>query len=415
MSVLRVRRLLPALLPAALCAGEAEMPPGEVTPPNPPEIRVEVPVTYLVDKVIPAYGTHHYRPYRKDSDAEALYNEIRTFTADVEARIATGELHRLPLKLGRPVDPQGQPIAEAPMVPLERELLPEEEKLLSLLERLAVLDIEIPYPNHYEQWHFDNSWRDLERAAQGLRVTLDAEIYEHLELAHHSYKIYYQAKLRQAQHAYANRLLAADEQLSPSAAQQRAYQEVRTLDPYPAMNFTGDYAPVEIPPVGRGEATAAQIEVVRVPSVADIRRLRDEGLMPVEPEPEPEPGPQVVEEAPGADQPATADQAPADQPMVDDQVPADQPMDDQMPPADQSTAPDQPAPAQPQPDQPAAAQDPWSAPDQPVVDQPPSDPATDQPTDVLPPPDDPQPPADDPAPPADDPAPPPTMPDLPDL
>ena len=114
----------------------ADLPTMAPTPSNPP---AEGPSrTHLVDRVIPAYGTVHYRPYRMESRTEDLYNQVREFSADLEARVMGGGLALPPVSVEQPLDENGLPVVDAEPVYIPRARLPEEERLAELLGQVAI-------------------------------------------------------------------------------------------------------------------------------------------------------------------------------------------------------------------------------------------------------------------------------------
>jgi hypothetical protein len=117
----------------------------------------QVTPTSLVNQAIPTYGVVNQVPHYTDSRANALYLEIHQVLADVESSVMAGKIISPP-----PVDPQkikknevAQPSAAFGDV-----------RLKDLLSRLIELDARITYRTHVEQWHIDNSFSALARAAE---------------------------------------------------------------------------------------------------------------------------------------------------------------------------------------------------------------------------------------------------------
>ena len=262
---------LAALLPLGAAAA-ADLPPMQLEEPV-RQPAAKTLSTDLVDRVIPAYGTYHYQPYRKDSRLESLYNRIRLFTSVIDARVMSGELVRPPTKWVKPTDEQGRSYVDADLVPAERAPLPEELELLGLMEELAIFKASLPFPNHYEEWHLDNSWRDLNRSADLLRLGLNEDGYLNLEAQYHAWYAHYQQLLRLARAEYAIQLMET-EGLSSSQAMSRATQDIQQV-PYPKMRADASYPEITIPEIAKPTGRVA--------------------------EPEPEPLPEMVAEEPPAD------------------------------------------------------------------------------------------------------------------
>jgi len=298
-------------------SASVDLPPMAPITPQPPEPQQLVPSLpsqqALVDTVVPAYGTYHYRPYHKDSRVETLYHEIRHFVADLETRILSGQVHRPRRQYEITVNQDGLPEAAAD----PREPLPEEQQLLELFERLVVLKEQIPYPNHYEAWHFENSWRDIENAAAMLRLGLSDNAYMRLEELHQNWLTFYRQSMIKARADHAQALVD-DEGLSPGAALAQAEQEIVDIE-YPPMRLDGEYPEVVIPEIARKEPT---------------------------PEPEPEPEPERPTEEPddAPEAPAADDDAAPDEPEAPSEPKVRTPFDE----------PDSEPPAQPTPEAPAA-------------------------------------------------------------
>lgn len=269
--------VLGLLVPGALFG--VELPSMAPMTPNPPEPGPST--MHLVDQVIPAYGQAQYQPYRMASRLEDLYNQVRDFSAMVEARVMDGQLVLPPVTVEQPLDENGKPVIEAVPVVVPRSRLPEEERLVELFGLVAVARETIRFPNHKERWHLDNSWRDLDHAATLIRLGLPEANFLSLDSLHQNWLGHYQATLKREQNILANEILAGGALLVVEEAMLAAQGQIGSV-PYPEMSLDGIYPPVEIPPV----------------------------LPPAPPaEPEPEPEPEI--EAPMAPEPEAEPEAPA--------------------------------------------------------------------------------------------------------
>lgn len=150
--------VLSVLLVPALSLGAAEkMAP---TKSNPPPVGVSG--SYLIDKTIPAYGVLNQVPHYTDSRANTLYLEIHQALADVESQVMAGTVAT------KPVDEKKTKKGEAPPA------LIGDARINELLAKLVELDARITYRTYLEQWHIDNSFSDLGRAAELL--TLNGQV-----------------------------------------------------------------------------------------------------------------------------------------------------------------------------------------------------------------------------------------------
>lgn len=147
--------VLSVLLVPALALGAAEkMAP---TKSNPPPVGVSG--SFLVDKTIPAYGVLNQVPHYTDSRANTLYLEIHQVLAEVESQVMAGGV--APVKTdAKKKDAQPAPIGDA--------------RISELLAKLVELDARIVYRTYLEQWHIDNSFSNLGRAAELL--TLNGQV-----------------------------------------------------------------------------------------------------------------------------------------------------------------------------------------------------------------------------------------------
>lgn len=272
-----VRTILAAIAPIGFMAA-AELPPMAPTPARQPVAQAHN--VRLVDEVVPGYGTVNYRPARRDSRINHLYHEIDQYTANLDAQILDGSVHRIARTYDVSTDERGYPQAQ----PSEREPLPQELDLLALFERLSILREEIPYPNHYEEWHFDESWSKLRRSADALRLGLSEEGYLHLEEIHAAWVTYYHQSLAKAQAEYALQLV--DQGESPGSAMSAAREQVQDI-PYPKMSLDGQYPALVIPPVVPKSATPKPVPEPEPVSKPDLTPPEPE--VPAEPEPMPEP------------------------------------------------------------------------------------------------------------------------------
>lgn len=149
--------VLSVLLVPALTLGAAEkMAP---TKSNPPPVAVSG--SYLVDKTIPAYGVLNQVPHYTDSRANTLYLEIHQALADIESQVMAGSIATMP------TDKKAKK-GEAPAAPIG------DARINELLAKLVELDARITYRTYLEQWHIDNSFSDLGRAAELL--TLNGQV-----------------------------------------------------------------------------------------------------------------------------------------------------------------------------------------------------------------------------------------------
>lgn len=150
-------------------ANGSAMPKAQPTPSAPP-----VPGsrgTYLVDQTIPAYGTPNEVPYFADSRAKVLYLEIHNYLAGVESDVLGGA----PLPAPKPADKSGAQPAPAG----------DDAQITQYLAQLTSLDKALTYRNYAEQWHIDNSFSDLHRAADllHLRGTVNSVTINQLDAA----------------------------------------------------------------------------------------------------------------------------------------------------------------------------------------------------------------------------------------
>ncbi|MFW5699252.1 MAG: hypothetical protein ACOCYN_05280, partial [Planctomycetota bacterium] len=238
--------MLAGLAPWATVAAVDRV-PMEVPQSNPPPAEESSRSGRLIDQVVPSYGVYHMRPYRAESGAEALYYEAKTFTARVDAKVMAGELARPATAYEQPTDEDGRPIPDARPVLKEREPLSEEVEIARLLQRLAELREEIPFPNHYEQWHLDNTQRNLVRTAELLRLGLGDDRYLQLEQMHAAWRQHYLDLLKQARHQRAQELITLEE-MRPTEALLQAEREIPDV-PFPPMSLDGVYEPVDIPEI----------------------------------------------------------------------------------------------------------------------------------------------------------------------
>lgn len=228
-------RLACLALPAAVWA--VDLPPMAPTPGKPPPAHSADDM--LVDRVIPAYGVRHLKPYRAHSRAEPLYHRVTAFAARVDAGLAAGSL-RLPADgWVAPVDPQTRapvPGGVPELVPAP--LLPEEVELMRLTEELARLDARLVFPNHAEQWHLDAGFRDLARAGEGLSLALGTSRYQDLTAVHRAWMDHYQLLINQARRLRTIELMTVSVTQNPlptlEGSWARAVDEI-TAVPFPAM------------------------------------------------------------------------------------------------------------------------------------------------------------------------------------
>jgi hypothetical protein len=141
--------LVPALTSVTVNAAEKNIP--GVTPVS------------LVNQTIPTYGVVNQVPYYSESRAQPLYLEIHRVLAEVEGRIMSGA----PVVPPPPVDPKAK--KEKPdeqKAPQAAPLQFGDARLAGLLQQLVELDARLIYRTYAEQWHIDNSFANLSRAAE---------------------------------------------------------------------------------------------------------------------------------------------------------------------------------------------------------------------------------------------------------
>ena len=140
--------------PANAPAGSNGLSKASPTPSAPPVPGARS--TYLVDQTIPAYGTPNEVPYFADSRVRVLYLEIHRFLAGVESAVLAGAPLPPPAPSDKPVD-KGAPSGD-------------EARITSYLDELTKVDKATTNRNYAEQWHIDNSFSDLHRAANLLHL-----------------------------------------------------------------------------------------------------------------------------------------------------------------------------------------------------------------------------------------------------
>ena len=280
-----LRTILAILAPAGFIAA-AELPPMEL-PTSQPPAAVQSHDVRLVNSTVPAFGAINRRAALRDSRIETLAHKIQTYTAALDGRVMTGQVHRTAANYSMEEDEKGYPIA----VPNEREPLPEELEIVALLSELAILQEQIPFANAYEEWHFDQSWASLQRSAELIRLGLSEDAYLNLERLHAAWTTYYHQSLAKAQAEYALELV--DRGVNPSSALAEAKSNIQDIE-YPKMALDGQYPTVVIPLV--------------LPKAKEPK--------PVEPKPPAQPEP-----APQPELPATPKQPPIEQPELPAQPP----------------------------------------------------------------------------------------------
>ena len=104
------------------------------------------------------------------------------------------------------------------------------------------------FPNHFEAWQLDNSWRDLDHAATLIRLGLPEAGFVGPDQLHASWLSHYNKLLKREQHILANDLIQGGSTKDPAAALASAMQSVGGV-PYPDMSLDGAYPAVEVPPI----------------------------------------------------------------------------------------------------------------------------------------------------------------------
>lgn len=264
--------------------------------------------THLVDKTVPAYGiTSRYASPSRDIDV--LYHVIRDYTAEIEGMVMAGDLHRASMAESKAKN-KG-----------ERQLSDEEARLIELLEELSQADV-ILHPSTTpdgvvlpQQWQIDESFANLQRAGDLLRVTLSDEAFASIDVMHQAWLANYKATAGKARDAKINEVMK-ERKLSRKEAEKLLERE-HWHPPYPEMRADANYS------------------VSTTPAAAAPEPQAEAPVAPVAPEPEPatpveQPAPEVPVPAEAPAEPAPETPAPMDEAMSNE-APAETPAPEAAP------------------------------------------------------------------------------------